>query len=325
MAHQLIHEVYDHAPPDLSPAEAHVLTVIAYHCQVDARSCWMSAEEMQARARLSATGLRKVMQRLADRGLECRVQQATGKDGKPVYAYRGRTTTYRLPRFPVPEGCTCRRTHDAAPRPKGDPAAARTAPKGDPHGSATQRNGDTHGSPSGEKGDPVGAERRPPGVAQYERTKRTPVGTTEVTTRRARPDAEPAPASIPQMRPAPEPAPATAGPAGPSTESHCRRPGCPAPAACGPCARARGTAEAAADAAAEAAAAQLADLDRQRHLTEQRRLRELAEQPRRPYESMSGFQQCREIAAQAAASATGGRHRLREDRPPPRIRERVPA
>jgi len=139
MAHQLTHEVIDHLPAALTPAERVVLGVVAYHAQLADRRCWMPAEKMQTRTGLSETGLRQAHQRLARRGLECRVAQGVDKAGRPVYAHRGHTTTYQLPDLPAPEGCSCQRGTVTHPRPNDDtpdpgPDGPQNTPQGPPSG-----------------------------------------------------------------------------------------------------------------------------------------------------------------------------------------------
>lgn len=223
MAHQLTHEVYEHAPQDLSQAELNVLAVIAYHSQVEHRRCWMTSEEMQRRSRLGETGVRQALQRLARRGLECRVPQGVGKDGRTVYAFRGRSTVFRLPAFTAPAGCGC--AHRT-----GDPGKPATTREGDVERSPFRTEGDAVTPPLGGEGDTCEPERRYAGVAQYERTE-LQGGTTEVTTR---------PRAIPDLQPAPLPIASTAA-AGPTAPpgSLCGRADCRDPRPCGACGRAR--------------------------------------------------------------------------------------
>ncbi len=349
MAHQLTHEVLDHAPPDLSTAEAMVLTVIAYHAQLEHRRCWMPAEEMQARTRLSATGLRQAMQRLAKRGLECRVARGVTKAGEPVYAYRGRTTTYRLPAFPVPDGCGCLRG-SSRPRGEGDALEAVGAQNGDAshekgdaleavgaqNGDASHEKGDAQppasihkgdaqaspsprkGDASQEKGDVSELERRRLGVAQYERTK-DPVGTTEVTTGRARPRTATAPPSTnvgppPPAPPPPPPPPPPPAPL-PGWGPVCGRPDCRDP---GPC-RACGDVRRAHLDAETAQATKLGDLAHHRHLERQRAARAAAAAaPRVPSWACDGGREARRRGPvrKPQPGSGGGRHRAPDPAPP---------
>lgn len=48
------------------------------------------------------TSVRSALQRLAERGHEVRVPLTTDSTGRPVYAFRGRATRYRLPHLQLP-------------------------------------------------------------------------------------------------------------------------------------------------------------------------------------------------------------------------------
>lgn len=118
MAIKLIAEVisYLKRDNDLKPAERLVLLLIAERANEQSREAWSGgADDWQLGqlARLSPTGLRDVLQRLAQRGLE--VRMALGKDakGRPVFAVWNRQTTYRLPIL----------LGDSGPSPTGDAQA----------------------------------------------------------------------------------------------------------------------------------------------------------------------------------------------------------
>lgn len=136
MAIQLITEVLDNAPPDLTPAELVVLIVIAERANVRTRMAFQSTDParkrwvLAERARLSTTGLRTVLQRLAARGIEVRVARGKDASGRLVFAHRGAQTTYQLPRF-------------------GDALTSPFPEKGD----ALTSDGDVLTSPNSEKGD----------------------------------------------------------------------------------------------------------------------------------------------------------------------------
>jgi hypothetical protein len=108
MSLDLSREVWDHAPEELTPAELVVLLAIAEGAQAHDRTdkigrFWPARTwggDFQARARMTPDGLRRVLQRLAKRGLECRVPvkyRESPAGPVPVYAYKGTATTYRLP------------------------------------------------------------------------------------------------------------------------------------------------------------------------------------------------------------------------------------
>lgn len=106
----MVSEVLKYAPTDLTPAELVVLLVIAEQSRDDTRRCWPGQEKLMQMTRLTDSGLRRVMQRLAGRGLEVRVQIGTVKNGpkkgEPLFACNGRQANYQLPRFDTTEAGT---------------------------------------------------------------------------------------------------------------------------------------------------------------------------------------------------------------------------
>jgi hypothetical protein len=95
------------AAQSLTSAERAVLLVIAERANDETREMWryradaISLDERIAIAVGTPKGLQKVLWRLADRGLEVRIQIAWGKDARPVFAARGRAMRFRLPEFPA--------------------------------------------------------------------------------------------------------------------------------------------------------------------------------------------------------------------------------
>lgn len=117
MTWQLVEEVLDHAPGELTPAETLVLVAIAEWCgedkRLDGRECERSTIDLARRTRVKIGSIRVVLQRLAGRNLDVRVRLGTDKNGDPVFCHRGRVPRYRLPTFPVPKTCECNRCHRA--------------------------------------------------------------------------------------------------------------------------------------------------------------------------------------------------------------------
>ena len=112
MSGRLVGEVVDwlQTPPadGITLAEAAVLMAIAERAHDKTREMWRHRiddhslfERIRRVTRQTDAGLSKTLQRLASRGLECRVPIATGKDGRPVYAAKGRSTRFRLPELPA--------------------------------------------------------------------------------------------------------------------------------------------------------------------------------------------------------------------------------
>jgi hypothetical protein len=136
---RLIVEILDHAPPDLSLAERLVLIVIAEEANDATRRGWPPLEVIADRAGLDVRGAESALRRLRQRGYDIRVALKVGKDGRPVYAWRGRSVTYSMPRFPRRDG------------PGAERRAAGVAP-------STEK-GPLSDGPSTEKGPLAGAER----------------------------------------------------------------------------------------------------------------------------------------------------------------------
>jgi hypothetical protein len=101
VAIELICEVLKHAPQDLSSAERLVLVVIAEAANGATRKCWPKRETIAHRAGLELSGLKKVFQKLAARGLEVRIPIGKDKKGGLVFAHEGHQTEYLLPRFDI--------------------------------------------------------------------------------------------------------------------------------------------------------------------------------------------------------------------------------
>lgn len=112
MSGRLVGEVIDwlqSEPADgITLAEAAVLMAIAERAHEKTREMWRHRiddrslyERIKGVTRQGDAGLSKTLQRLAARGLECRVPIATGSDGRPVFAARGKSMRFRLPELPA--------------------------------------------------------------------------------------------------------------------------------------------------------------------------------------------------------------------------------
>ncbi len=93
--------VLDLAPDVLGSPERLVLVVIAENVRDGdpQRMTWpgFDAAVLARRSGLGARGLRQVLARLAEHGMEVRVPLGTDKNGEPVYAVPGKASRYRLP------------------------------------------------------------------------------------------------------------------------------------------------------------------------------------------------------------------------------------
>lgn len=97
MAWQLVKEVFDTAPDWMGPTERLVLLALAEWADATDRTCWRTAAELALRIGISEEGVRKSIRKLASFGVDPRLPIAFKGDGSPVFAYRGRATTFRIP------------------------------------------------------------------------------------------------------------------------------------------------------------------------------------------------------------------------------------
>lgn len=106
MAVSLVSEVVAFlAGSDLTLAERLVLLVIAERANARTREAWQSTDAgkrwvLTEIVGVGDDGLKSILQRLAKRDLEVRVPIGKDKNGKIMYAVKGRQTTYRLPVLP---------------------------------------------------------------------------------------------------------------------------------------------------------------------------------------------------------------------------------
>lgn len=153
------------AATGLTLAERAVLMVIAERANDDTRDMWRYRaddttlfERIQFACDLEPSGLSKVFQKLRKRGLEVRVQIATGKDGRPIFAHKGIAMKFRLPHFPasviLPE--TPDRADEHPPSGPVDNSAD------DPHDDPDRADTDPPYGPKGRTGSPHRADTRPP-------------------------------------------------------------------------------------------------------------------------------------------------------------------
>lgn len=106
MAWQLVVEVLDHAPPDLTAAELLVLVALAE--KMPRRGPYdYTTRHLMRRTRLKERGLRAAVERLAGRGIDVRVPIGVDKRGRPLYAAYGLAPRWKLPAFDPPDGCLC--------------------------------------------------------------------------------------------------------------------------------------------------------------------------------------------------------------------------
>ncbi|WP_407566846.1 hypothetical protein [Polymorphospora sp. A560] len=103
MSIDLMLEVMDHAPADLTSGERLVLVIIAERAneatRVAKQSKAWTVDTIASRAGVSRDGLRKIFQRLAKNNCEVRQQLGTDSKGRPVFAYEGTAMTFEVPQL----------------------------------------------------------------------------------------------------------------------------------------------------------------------------------------------------------------------------------
>ena len=101
---KLVVEVLKGAPVELTSGERLLLVVLAEQAREETRECWPGMDLICEHTGLTADAVRKVLQRLAARGLEVRVAVGKDRKGRAIYAYEGASTRYRIPRFRASSG-----------------------------------------------------------------------------------------------------------------------------------------------------------------------------------------------------------------------------
>lgn len=128
--------VLDGAPAELTPAERLVLVAIAENVNDDdpGRMTWpgFSRSILMRRTGLKEAGLRRAFERLASRGLECRVPLGADKNGAPLYAVPGKACRYRMPILTPAQGATQVAPSTVEGATTGPPAATQVAPAATP-------------------------------------------------------------------------------------------------------------------------------------------------------------------------------------------------
>jgi hypothetical protein len=100
MAWQLVHEVVTFLQTkdadQLNASERLALMLVAERASAETRKAWESDNWNLGRA-LGVNRTRQVLEKLASRDLDIRVQVGMDGKGKPVFAFRGKSITYQLP------------------------------------------------------------------------------------------------------------------------------------------------------------------------------------------------------------------------------------
>lgn len=108
MGYLLYREVRDNAPAGWTANERLVAWAIADDANDETRKSWIKVPKLMEQTGFrSERGLRMVLQKLADSGYEFRVPICKDKQGRPVFAVKGRSLDFLVPRMgPPPVGGT---------------------------------------------------------------------------------------------------------------------------------------------------------------------------------------------------------------------------
>jgi hypothetical protein len=93
----LYREVRDFAPGDWDSGMLTVAWVVADHANEKTRISTIRQPLLLARTRLELPGLRAAILRLSEDGYEFRRPLKMGRDGRPVYSFRGHPPEYQVP------------------------------------------------------------------------------------------------------------------------------------------------------------------------------------------------------------------------------------
>jgi hypothetical protein len=97
VGYRLYRQIRDLAPQNWTSGELVVAFIIADSANDGTRRSYLDNPELCRRARMSGNGVRKALQRLAERGFEFRVGQGKDKNGKELYAVSGKPVEYQVP------------------------------------------------------------------------------------------------------------------------------------------------------------------------------------------------------------------------------------
>lgn len=98
MGWKLAEAALDNMPPELTSGERCVVHAIAWSIKDATGEGWVTEPTLLQRSGLSARGIRKALERLAERGHELRIAIDKDKHGQPIYAHRGQARQFRFPR-----------------------------------------------------------------------------------------------------------------------------------------------------------------------------------------------------------------------------------
>jgi hypothetical protein len=153
VAISLVSEVMNYVTgTDLTVAERYILAAIAEQANGKTRQAWQETAPgkrrwvLAERVGLSETGLRSALQRLAKRGLECRVPLGTDAKGRAFYAVHGRQTTYQVPILPGAKGDVQASPSESVNEPDGDVLTSTGDVQASAYGDVSSSTGDVSSS-----------------------------------------------------------------------------------------------------------------------------------------------------------------------------------
>lgn len=97
VGYRLYRQIRDFAPRDWTSGELVVAFIIADSANEESRRSYLDNPELCRRSRMTEGGVRKALQRLAERGFEFRVSKGKDKHGKEIYAASGKRVEYQVP------------------------------------------------------------------------------------------------------------------------------------------------------------------------------------------------------------------------------------
>jgi hypothetical protein len=97
VGYRLYRQIRDFAPQDWTSGELVVAFIIADSANEESRRSYLENSDLCRRSRMTSGGVRKALQRLAERGFEFRVSKGRDKHGKEVYAISGKHVEYQVP------------------------------------------------------------------------------------------------------------------------------------------------------------------------------------------------------------------------------------
>lgn len=97
MGYRLYRQIRDFAPQDWTSGELVVALMIADSANEQTRRSYIAASDLEKLCRMGGRGVRKNLEKLAEKGFEFRVPYGKDSNGKPVYAVAGNGVEYQVP------------------------------------------------------------------------------------------------------------------------------------------------------------------------------------------------------------------------------------